>query len=262
MKSMDWGTVLGLIMAIGTTYVLFAYEGDLKMFVNKHAGMVIVGGVVTGVLLRFPLKTAMSGLVAGFMVPLMHRTAEPRELVEVITELADLARKKGPIALETADVEYEFLAKGVRMIADGYEASFIRETLERERDLHATRLEDGVKIYKSIGDAAPACGMIGTLIGMVAMFANMSDPSKLGPAMATALLATLYGALLANFMCLPLAEKLELKLHHDEVVETMVIDGVLLIREGKSPGLIREMLQTYIPKKHREEEDEDQAAAA
>lgn len=260
MKSMDWGTALGILAAIGTTVGLFAYEGDLKMFVNKHAAIVIVGGVLTGVLLRFPLKTALGGLGAGFMVPLMHMAAEPRDIVEQIAELADMARKQGPLALEGAEIEYEFLAKGIRMIADGYEADFIRETLERERDLHATRLEDGVKVYKSIGDAAPACGMIGTLIGMVAMFANMSDPSKLGPAMATALLATLYGALLANFFCLPLAEKLEMKLHHDEIVETMVIDGVLLIRDGKSPAVIREMLLTYVPKKHREEIEERAAA--
>jgi len=98
--------------------------------------------------------------------------------------------------------------------------------------------------------------MIGTLIGMVQMFANMTDPSKLGPFMATALLATLYGALVANLCCLPIADKLHLKLVDEEVNRTLMIDGILMIRDGKSPALVREMLLAYLPEKHRHEEAE------
>ncbi len=100
----------------------------------------------------------------------------------------------------------------MRFIADGYDADFIRDNLERDRDNFLTHLDEGSKIYRAIGDCAPAFGMIGTLIGMVQMFANMSDPSKLGPLMAIALLATLYGALVANLVCLPIADKLHVKL--------------------------------------------------
>lgn len=247
----DLGTVLGFVAAIAVLYILMTLDGDISAFWSDHAALVIGGGVLAGTLIRFPIKTTLIGLGSGMKMAIGHQTADPRELIEQITEMADVVRKKGPIALETVETSNEFLGKGIRMIADGYDSTFIRETLERERDLHATRMEDGAKVYKAIGDCAPAFGMIGTIIGMVQMFAHMSDPSKLGPSMAVALLATLYGAVVANFLCMPVAEKLEMKLHHDEIVETLIIDGVLQIRENKSPALIREMLLAYLPHKHR-----------
>ena len=135
----------------------------------------------------------------------------PRELVDEIARLAEVARKQGPIGLEKEDIEDPFLAKGMRYVADGYDATFIRDNLERDRDNFLTHLDEGQKIYRAIGDCAPAFGMIGTLIGMVQMFANMTDPSKLGPYMAVALLATFYGAAVANLFCLPIADKLQLQ---------------------------------------------------
>ena len=140
------------------------------------------------------------------------RSTTPRELVDEIAALAEIARKSGPVGLEKVEPDDPFLAKGIRFVADGYDADFIRDNLERDRDNFLTHLDEGQKIYRAIGDCAPAFGMIGTLIGMVQMFANMTDPSKLGPFMAVALLATLYGALVANLFCLPIADKLHVKL--------------------------------------------------
>jgi chemotaxis protein MotA len=131
--------------------------------------------------------------------------------------------------------------------------TFIRDNLERDRDNFLTHLDEGQKIYRAIGDCAPAFGMIGTLLGMVQMFANMTDPAKLGPFMAVALLATLYGALVANLVCLPIAEKLHVKLTDEEINRTLIIDGILMIRDSKSPALVREMLIAYLPEKHRHE---------
>jgi len=125
--------------------------------------------------------------------------------------------------------------------------------MERDRDNFLQRLEEGSKVYRAIGDCAPAWGMIGTIIGMVTMFANMSDPSRLGPAMATALLATLYGAIVANMLTLPLADKLHVKLEEEEISRTLIIDGVLQMRDAKSPTLVREMLLAYLPDHHRAE---------
>jgi chemotaxis protein MotA len=148
------------------------------------------------------------------------------------------------------------------MVADGYDATFIRDNLERDRDNFLMHLDEGQKIYRSIGDCAPAFGMVGTLIGMVQMFANMTDPSKLGPYMAVALLATFYGAAVANLFCTPIADKLQLKLHDEETNRTLIIDGVLMIREAKSPTLVREMLIAYLPERHRHAEVEDDEVAA
>jgi len=145
-------------------------------------------------------------------------------------------------------------------VADGYDVDFIRDNLERDRDNFLTHLDEGQKIYRAIGDCAPAFGMIGTLIGMVQMFANMTDPSKLGPFMAVALLATFYGAAVANLFCLPIADKLHGKLVDEEINRTLIIDGVLMIREAKSPSVVREMLLAYVPEKNREEMVEAAAA--
>ncbi|MEJ1160247.1 motility protein A [Prosthecomicrobium sp. N25] len=250
---MDFGTIGGFALALATLLFLVLYEGDPMGFLNKHAGITILGGVVAATMIRFPLKEIATGLKAGLVYAFAHHRMHARELVVALGEIAEVYRRQGPLGLEAMEVEDEFLAAALRMVADGYDAEFIRMTLERERDLEAHRLEIGVKVYKSIGDGAPAFGMVGTLIGMVQMFMNMSDPSKLGPFMAIALLATLYGAVLANFICLPIAEKLEYYLGHDELSETMIIDGILAIKEGKSPSLVREMLQTYVPKPARVE---------
>jgi chemotaxis protein MotA len=149
--------------------------------------------------------------------------------------------------------------EGVRFVADGYDGNFIRDNLERDRDNFLTHFDEGQKIYRAVGDCAPAFGMIGTLIGMVQMFANMTDPSKLGPFMAVALLATFYGSVVANLLCLPIADKLHLKLVDEEINRTLIIDGILMIREGKSPTLVREMLLAYLPEKHRHTEEEGNA---
>ena len=167
------------------------------------------------------------------------------------SNLAEIARKQGPLGLEKVAVEDSFLAKGIRFVADGYDADFIRDNLERDRDNFLTHLDEGQKIYRAVGDCAPAFGMVGTLIGMVQMFANMTDPSKLGPYMAVALLATFYGAAVANLFCLPIADKLHLKLVDEEINRTLIIDGILMIREARSPTLVREMLLAYLPEKHR-----------
>jgi chemotaxis protein MotA len=192
----------------------------------------------------------------------MRRTSQ-RELVDEIASIAEVARKSGPVGLEKVEVDDPFLAKGIRFVADGYDTNFIRDNLERDRDNFLTHLDEGGKIYRAIGDCAPAFGMVGTLIGMVQMFSNMQDPSKLGPFMATALLATFYGATIANLFCLPLADKLHLKVVDEEINRSLIIDGILMIREAKSPALVREMLLAYLPEKHRHAaEDEAEPAAA
>src|SRR5215218_7383152 len=253
---MDISTSLGLLAGMGVMACLILMGGELRMFADLHAAIVIFGGSFAATLIRFPLSSIFHGLPLGAKYAFTLRRMSQRELVDEIAALAEIARKQGPIGLEKVETEDPFLAKGVRFVADGYDADFIRDNLERDRDNFLTHLDEGQKIYRAIGDCAPAFGMIGTLIGMVQMFANMTDPSKLGPLMAIALLATLYGALVANLFCLPIADKLHLKLVDEEINRTLMIDGVLMLREAKSPTLVREMLLAYLPEKHRDLEAE------
>jgi chemotaxis protein MotA len=260
---MDISTGLGLAAGGIVLCVLILMGGDLRMFVDLHAAIVIFGGSFSATLIRFPLSSIFHGVPLGMKFAFTLRRMSQRELVDEIAGLAEIARKSGPVGLEKVDTEDPFLAKGIRFVADGYDGTFIRDNLERDRDNFLTHLDEGQKIYRAIGDCAPAFGMVGTLIGMVQMFANMTDPSKLGPYMAVALLATFYGAAVANLFCLPIADKLHLKLVDEEINRTLIIDGILMIREAKSPTLVREMLLAYLPEKHRQvEEDEAELAPA
>src|SRR6266478_3454916 len=258
---MDIATGLGLAAGIIVVATMVLMGGDLHMFISEHAIIIIFGGSFAATLIRFPFAAMLHGLPLGLKFAFTLRAQTPRDLVDEIAGLAEIARKTGPVGLEKMTPDDPFLSKGVRFVADGYDADFIRDNLERDRDNFLTHLDEGQKIYRAIGDCAPAFGMIGTLIGMVQMFANMTDPSKLGPLMAVALLDTFYGAALANLLCLPIADKLHLKLVDEEINRTLIIDGVLMIRDSKSPTLVREMLLAYLPEKHRHEAEPEPAPA-
>lgn len=250
---MDLATILGFVAGIITVSALILMGGSFGMFYDVHALIVIGGGCTAGTLIRFPLSAMAHGFPIGLKYVFKMRTQSPRVLIEEITRVADIYRKGGATALDQVAVEDPFLAQALRYLADGYDAEFIRRTLEQDRDTFFQHLDEGQKIYRSIGDAAPAWGMVGTLVGMVQMFSNMEDPSKLGPFMAVALLATLYGALVGNLVCLPIADKLHVKLEEEDVSRNLIIDGVLQMRASKSPAVIREMLISYLPEHHKHE---------
>jgi chemotaxis protein MotA len=258
---MDIATGIGLLAGVAVICTLILMGGDFRMFYDVHAMIIIFGGSISATLIRFPLIAMVHGLPLGAKYAFTLRSTSQRELVDELAGLSEIVRKNGPMGLENVVIDDPFLAKGARFIADGYDADFIRDNLERDRDNFLTHLDEGQKIYRAIGDCAPAFGMIGTLLGMVQMFANMTDPSKLGPFMAVALLATLYGALVANLFCLPIADKLHVKLVDEEISRSLMIDGILMIRDSKSPALVREMLLAYIPEKHRHEEGAEAAPA-
>ena len=254
--AMDIMTLVGLLCGIAVITVIMLLGGNLEMFWSEHAVIIIFGGSIAATMIRFPLSAILHGLPLGAKFAFTMSRLAARDLVDELARIAEIARKQGPVGLEKVETNEPFLAKGIRYVADGYDLEFIRDNLERDRDNFLMHLDEGGKIYRAIGDCAPAFGMVGTLIGMVQMFANMTDPSKLGPFMATALLATLYGALVANLFCLPLADKLHGKLLDEETNRTLIIDGILMIRDSKSPALVREMLLAYLPEKHRHEEGE------
>jgi chemotaxis protein MotA len=253
---MDIMTGTGLVAGVVVIATLMLLGGDMHMFVSDHAVIIIFGGSISATMIRFPLGVMLHGLPLGMKFAFTMSRLSARDLVDELARIAEIARKQGPVGLEKVETDEPFLAKGIRYVADGYDLEFIRDNLERDRDNFLMHLDEGSKIYRAIGDCAPAFGMVGTLIGMVQMFANMTDPSKLGPYMATALLATLYGALVANLFCLPIADKLHGKLLDEETNRTLIIDGILMIRDSKSPSLVREMLLAYLPEKHRHEEGE------
>ena len=258
---MDIATIVGIVAGLAIIAGSILFEGSsFLQFANLPAFLIVFGGAACAALIRFPLNRVAAALALGGRVAFTHRMTNPRDMIDEIVSLAGIMRKQGPLGLESQEVSDSFLGKGVQMVADGFDPEAIRESLERERDLNLDRLEEGQRIFKALGDAGPAFGMVGTLIGLVSMFAHMDDPKKIGPGMAVALLGTLYGAVLANLVALPLADKLGGKAKYEDVNQTLVIDGVTLMRDGKSPNLIREMLLAYLPESHRDEVAAEAAA--
>ncbi|WP_404402261.1 motility protein A [Pelagibacterium halotolerans] len=257
---MDLATIIGI--TVGAAVIAFAIfmGGSFGAFVDAPSVLIVIGGGFAATLIRFPLAGVLNALITGGRVAFTHKKVEPRELIDKIAQMGDIVRRQGPLGLEGIDFDEPNLRKGAQYIADGYDGAFIRESMELERDQYLARLSEGQRVFKSLGDAAPAFGMIGTIVGLVQMLGNMDDPSKIGPAMAVALLTTLYGAVLANLICLPVADKLTAKLDVEEVNQTLIIDGIMSIRDGKSPNLIREMLVAYLPEHQRETEPELKAA--
>ncbi|MGD1887153.1 MAG: MotA/TolQ/ExbB proton channel family protein [Cohaesibacteraceae bacterium] len=250
---MDLATIIGIVAGTGVVVTAMLLGGSIGQFIDLPSVLIVIGGGFAATLIRFPLSGIGQALALGGKTAFTHKKISPTELVEEIANLGDVVRKSGPLGLENVEVSHPLLQKGTQYVTDGYEPQFIRDSLERERDLSIERLTEGQRVFKALGDSAPAFGMFGTLVGLVQRLANMDDPSTIGPAMAIALLTTMYGAILANLLCLPIADKLEAKLGEEEINQSPVIDGTAQVRENKSPTLIREMLLAYLPEKARAE---------
>ena len=248
---MDIATIIGIVAGAIIVGAAIVIGGDPITFVNVPSFLIVVGGGLAATVIRFPLTNVFQALILGGKVAFTHKKVEPKDMIEEITGLAEIVRKDGPLGLENAEITFDSVKKGAQMVADGYEPNVISAMMERERDLYLERLDEGQRIYKAIGDAAPAFGMIGTLVGLVQMLSTMDDPSTIGPSMAVALLTTLYGAVIANLIALPISDKLSAKSKIEDISQTLAIDGILQIRDSKNPAIIKEMLMAYLPEKQR-----------
>lgn len=248
---MDLATLIGLVGTLSAIVASILMGGSFTIFINAPGLMIVVAGTMTVVLMKYPLSVAMHAIKAAAKA-FLHKMQTPRELIEKCVELSNIARKEGVLGLEQVEIENEFLKRGVMLVVDGNDADFVRKMLSNDINLTIERHEEGQSIFKSIGDVAPAMGMIGTLIGLVQMMANMSDPKALGPAMAVALLTTLYGAVIANAIALPIADKLALRSKQERITKSLILEGISAIQAGLNPRVVEDLLKTYLPVTQRE----------
>jgi chemotaxis protein MotA len=250
---MDIATLIGIVGGFAMLFGAILLEGSNPMsFMNLLATVVVVGGGTMAVMARYTMGGFGEGVVNGIKAVVFYKHVSPLKLIDQISEISDTMRRQGPIALEQVQIEDPFFQRGVRMIADGYSAEAIRSSLERERDLDYERVHHGHVIFKAFGEAAPGMGMVGTLIGLVSMFGHMDDPKKIGPGMAIALLTTLYGAVFANVLCLPISDKLANRAEEEGTNRSLIIEALVMIRDGKNPASIRDELASYLPLHARE----------
>ncbi|MCB1676443.1 MAG: flagellar motor protein PomA [Halioglobus sp.] len=259
---MDLATLLGMVGAIGVVLAAIMTGGSPLVFVNVPSILIVLGGTVLVVMIKFSMKQFFGafGVAARAFT---FKLESPEELIAQIVSLANVARKEGMLALEEQEVENETLQQGIQMLVDGNDHGVIRTVLTKDLQQTIDRHNWGAKVFTATGDVAPAMGMIGTLIGLVQMLSAMDDPKAIGPAMAVALLTTLYGAMLANMVALPIADKLTLRKADVGRIKAMCIDGVLAIQEGQNPRIIESMLKTYLePKKRKADAQDIEAEAA
>ena len=258
---MDLATLVGLIGATAIVIVAIVLGGSVPVFINIPSLMIVGIGTMMVVMVKFSMGQYL-GAFGVAMRAFFNKLSQPEELIEKIVELANIARKEGMLALENAEIEDEFLNEGIKMLIDGTNADVVEAVMKKDLQQTIDRHTWGAKVFSATGDVAPAMGMIGTLIGLVQMLSNMDDPKQIGPAMAVALLTTLYGAIIANMFALPLADKLNLRKTDEGRVKAICIDGILAIQQGQNPRIIESMLKTYLDPKKRETKEGEEAPAA
>jgi len=251
---MDIATIIGL-MAGGTCVVLAIVSGGgAGVFFNIPAVMITVGGMVSATLIHFSLGQVLR-IFSIAKKALFDQLPTEQELIQQLVNYAAINRRDGALALEQQlqHVRDPFLIKGMQMVIDGQNEEVVEKQLVLEVQYLQERHQNGKKVLEFMGASAPAFGMIGTLIGLVQMLRNLEDPSGIGIGMATALITTFYGALLANLVFLPLAGKLGLRSKGELLQKEMLIEGLLAVLRGEGPTVVRERMQAFVSAKQREQ---------
>ncbi|MBT3766178.1 MAG: flagellar motor protein PomA [Rhodospirillaceae bacterium] len=254
---MDIATLLGLAIGISVIALAILTGSDFYVFLNASGFLIVVCGTFAATLIKFPIKRVFVALKTGLKAAFISEKETPKEMVDLAVELAGMVRKGGTLALESAEVKNEFFAKGIQLCVDGYDGEVIEKLLTSEMEQSIARHKEGETIFRGIGESAPAFGMIGTLVGLVQMLSNMEDPKTIGPAMAIALLTTLYGALIANLVAIPIADKLEIKSRNERQMMSLITEGVMQIYAKQNPKILEGILETYLPTIQRHKHDEE-----
>ena len=247
---MDIATIIGLVGGTILVCLAIVTGGNVLIFMNIPGLLIVVGGTVATCFIKF----SMADVVNSFRVTMkafMVKIDAPDQIMEKMVSIAKIAKERGLMALENEKPDDEFAAKAFQFLADGFDEEQIKELLKKDINLTIRRHTTGQNVFKGMGASAPAFGMIGTLIGLVQMLANMSNPQDIGPAMAVALLTTLYGALLANLVFLPLADKLALRSHQEQETKNLILDAALGIARGLSGMVFTETLKIHLSPKDR-----------
>lgn len=247
---MDFATLIGLvgaILLISSAIILGASPG---MFINPPSLLIVIGGTLLVVLAKFSLAQFFDAFKVAARA-FKFKLPETQASIEELVEIASIARKEGVLGIEGREVSSTFLGQGIQMLVDGQDGNTIKQLLNKERLMTLEHNRSGAKVFTAMADVAPAMGMIGTLIGLVQMLSNMEDPKSIGPAMAVALLTTLYGAMIATMIATPIADKLSLRMTEEARMQSLYIDALVAIQEGTNPRIIEQMLSSYLSPKER-----------
>jgi chemotaxis protein MotA len=244
---MDISSIIGVVSGMGFVLGTILLGGSIMMFVNIPSILIVMGGTFAATMVGYPLSDFLSVFKVGMKI-FMFKLQPPEEIINNLVEISNKARKGGLLSIEgdiqTTDDPY--LAQALQMTVDGVKTADIAQIMQKKMALTKKGLDTGANLFSSMGSYAPAFGMIGTLIGLVQMLANLDDPSSIGPKMAVAMITTFYGAVLANLFFIPMSDKLSGRNEEEITNMNIIFEGIISIREGEHPKLMEDKLKIYL----------------
>lgn len=247
---MDFASLVGIIAGLSLIFSAIFLGGQAEGFLNVPGIMIVFGGTIAATLLTFPVRDVWWAFRSAFRV-FTHEKTKPQEMIDTVMELAQLARKSGLLVLADLDTNSPFLRRAANLLADAADEETFEHTLRTEISALKARHFAVQEVFKRMAIYAPAFGMLGTLIGLIQMLAELNNPDNIGPAMAVALLTTFYGSFLATMIFLPTAGKLRARTMDEIMNLEIVYQGTYSILKGNSPIMLHEKLSSYLPERQR-----------
>ena len=248
---MDILTLVGLVAGSLVVILAMLANASLITFLNLPGLAIVLGGTFAVTLIKFRLSSVLSAFRLASRAAFIDRVERPDELIREVRALAQVVRKEGILGLENHTTANAFLQKAINLCVDGHTPELVEESLHHEIQQSSERHAAAERVFRGIGESAPAIGMLGTLVGLVQMLNTLDDPSSIGPAMAIALLTTLYGAFIAQLIALPLADKLQLKAEDEMRNQLLISTSIQKILQGENPRVMTELLSSFLTPEQR-----------
>ena len=256
---MDLASIIGVILGIGSVCVGILLGSSLLLFFDLPSVFIVICGSLAACMIGYPLSDVL-GMFKAFGKVFVFKIEPAEDLIKVLVEISNKARKGGLLSIEgdIKNTKDPYLASALQMTVDGVKTSDIAAIMQKKMDMVAKEHKAGYAILASMAAYGPAFGMIGTLIGLVQMLANLDDPSTIGPKMAVAMITTFYGAILANLFFIPMSDKLKLRSEQEITNMTLLYEGIVSIREGEHPRLMEDKLNVYLSSSKKQTESKSE----
>ena len=245
---MDLATIIGLVMGFGAIFGGAAIEGvHISALIQPTAAMIVLGGTFGATFVSFPLPAIINAL-KSIKIAFLPAKVDHEQVVKDIINYATKARRNGLISLEqeAQSVRDPFIKKGISLVVDGIDPQKLRETLEADIMAYEDNTKHSVEFYEAAGGYSPTIGIIGAVLGLIHVMANLSDTSKLGGGIAVAFVATIYGLMVANIICLPIGTKLKIRMKEEVLRRVMILEGLIAIQNGENPHFIEQKLMAFV----------------
>jgi chemotaxis protein MotA len=248
----DFATIIGILGGFGLVITAVVSGGGLTWFIDGPSAMIVLGGTLGAVLINYPLSDVL-GVIKVAKNAFLGKRGQADTVINQLVEMSRICRREGLIALQKMieQTKDPFLIKAINLVVDGVTPAHVSEILETELDFIGERHRLGAEIFTTMGNFAPAMGLVGTLIGLVQMLKQMNNPGMIGPAMAVALITTFYGVILANLVFLPIAGKLKNRSSQELLFKQLIINGILSIQSGDNPRVLEQKLHSFIAPRER-----------